>query len=113
MSSELFFRGKKITARDRQMLEKIFDEKIDDLYLCQTILLASMRPENILARGAFTRALTKHRCAYADGGREAKRLIRRMRRKLGYRLSPGEYFGRLGRNARIFCRDAAEFVTRR
>jgi hypothetical protein len=87
MESELSFRGKKITERERRLLEDIFEEKIHDLYLCQSILLAAMRPEQVLARAAFTRALTNEYCAYADGGREARKLIRRIRRKLGYRLS--------------------------
>lgn len=87
MESALFFRGKQITERERKLLEEIFEEKIDDLYLCQSILLAAMKPENLLARAAFTRALTLKYCAYADGGREARKLIRRIRRKLGYRLS--------------------------
>ena len=52
--SELSFRGKKITERERKLLEEIFEEKIDDLYLCQSILLAAMKPEYVLARAAFT-----------------------------------------------------------
>ena len=83
MHSELFFKGKKITDKERKLLSDVFEEKIDDLYLCQSILLAAMRPENVLARSAFTRALTQKHCGYTDGGREARKLIRRIRRKLG------------------------------
>lgn len=95
MHSELFFKGKKITDRERKLLSDIFEEKIDDLYLCQSILLAAMRPENVLARSAFTRALTQKHCGYTDGGREARKLIRRIRRKLGYRLSFSDRYERL------------------
>jgi hypothetical protein len=90
MHSELFFKGKKITDKERRLLADVFEMKIDDLYLCQSILLAAMKPEHALARSAFTRALTKKRCAYTDGGREARKLIRRTRRKLGYSLSFGD-----------------------
>ena len=105
MESELFFRGKKITERERKLLGDIFEEKIDDLYLCQSILLAAMKPENILARAAFTRALTQKRCAYTDGGREARKLIRRIRRKLGYRLSFAERLDRVHATLKKLCRD--------
>jgi hypothetical protein len=100
MSCELFFQGRKITDRERLMLEEIFDAKIDDLYLCQSILLAAMRPENVLARAAFTRALTRKRCAFHEGGRAAKKLIRRTRRKLGYRVTLDDRVSRLKRNLR-------------
>jgi hypothetical protein len=106
--SELYFKGKKVTERERRLLEQVFDEKIDDLYLCQSILLAAMRPENGLARGAFTRALTKRACAYHDGVRDARRVIRRTRRKLGYRLTLRDRCNRAGRRLRRTARDCRE-----
>jgi hypothetical protein len=108
MESQLFFRGKKITERERKLLAEVFEEKIDDLYLCQSILLAAMRPENVLARAAFTRALTHKYCSYTDGGREARKLIRRVRRKLGYRLSFSDRMGRLRQAGRNLSRSYAE-----
>ncbi|MEZ0223363.1 MAG: hypothetical protein ACAH83_02330 [Alphaproteobacteria bacterium] len=108
MHSELFFKGKKITDKERKLLSDVFEEKIDDLYLCQSILLAAMRPENVLARSAFTRALTRKHCGYTDGGREARKLIRRIRRKLGYRLSIADRWERLKYTTKKVHRDFQE-----
>jgi hypothetical protein len=90
----MMFRGKKITERERKLLEDIFDEKIDDLNLCQAIMLAAMLPEHTLERGAITRALTKKKCDYGDGARAVKKLIRKVRKRDGYRTTRKEKFAR-------------------
>jgi hypothetical protein len=110
MSSEMMFRGKKITDRERKLLEYIFDEKIDDLHLCQSIMLAAMLPENTLARGALTRALTKKQCNYGDGARAVKKLIRKVRKRDGYRMSRREKLSRASFATKRFGR---ALVTRR
>ncbi len=94
--SELQFRGKKITDRERKLLENIFGEKIDDLNLCQAILLAAMLPENTLARGAITRALTQKKCDVGDGARAARALIKKVRKRDGYALTRKEKLKRAG-----------------
>jgi len=90
MIESLTFMGKEITDAEREKVAKIFDEKIDDLELFKAILTVSMMPENIIARGAFTKALKNGYCGYAEGGRAAKKLIRQTRRKLGYKYSGRE-----------------------
>lgn len=98
------FLGKKITDRERKLLEDIFDEKIDDLNLCQSIMLAAMLPEHTLERGAITRALTKKKCDYGDGARAVKKLIRRVRKRDGYTLSRREKLARAGAATKKFGR---------
>lgn len=82
---KIMFMGREITDADRVKVEAVFDEKINDFELFKAILAVSAKPENILARGAFTKALQKGYCGYSEGGREAKAMIRRVRRKMGYR----------------------------
>lgn len=106
--SELLFRGKKITERERRLLEDIFNEKIDDLHLCQAILLAAMLPENTLARGAITRALTQKKCDVGDGSRAARALIRKVRKRNGYTMTRKERLKRAGAATKRFGRVLVE-----
>jgi len=85
---KILFMGREITDADRVKLEEIFDEKIHDFELFKAILAVAAKPENVLARGAFTKALQRGYCGYSEGGREAKAMIRRVRRKMGYKPDP-------------------------
>lgn len=87
MTATVYFLGKKITQRERAILSACFDETIDDMPLCNAILIRAMRPENALMRGALARALKTGRCKYEEGGRLVKKLIRVTRRQMGYRDS--------------------------
>ncbi|MEZ0260778.1 MAG: hypothetical protein ACAH80_07195 [Alphaproteobacteria bacterium] len=102
--SEMKFKGKSITDRERKLLEDIFDEKIDDLDLCQSIMLAAMLPEHTLERGAITRALTKKKCDYGDGARAVKKLIRRVRKRDGYTMGRREKLSRASAATKKFGR---------
>lgn len=85
MIEEVWFRGKKIGEKEMRQISMCFGEKIEDIDLMRAILTAAMMPGRELERGAFTRALKFGHCSYTDGGRAAKKLIRLMRSRLGYR----------------------------
>jgi len=87
---EVWFRGQKIGEKQRLLVEDAFHEKIDDLELLSAILGVAGQKGYELERGAFTRALKHGYCADSDGGRAAKALIRKVRRKLGYKYTIGE-----------------------
>jgi hypothetical protein len=81
------FMGRKIGEKERLRLESVFGVKIDDLPLLHAILAIAAHKDCALERGAFTRALKHGYCSDADGGRAAKALIQKMRKKMGYQLS--------------------------
>jgi hypothetical protein len=89
--------GRKIGMRELRQISECFDEKIDDLRLCQAILVLAMKKENALARGAFGRAIKTGVCGYGDGKRAAQKLIREARRRLGYKYTFQEKRQRLWR----------------
>lgn len=94
---DVFFMGRKIGAEELARISVCFDEKIDDMRLCHAVLVLAMKPEHALARGAFARAIKHGRCSYSDGGREAKKIIREARKRLGYRYTAREKLARAGR----------------
>lgn len=92
---EVWFRGRKIGEKQRLLVEEAFHEKIDDLELLNAVLGVAGQKGYELERGAFTRALKHGYCADSDGGRAAKALIKRVRKKLGYKYSLGESVTRM------------------
>ncbi|MBI1215793.1 MAG: hypothetical protein GC185_08245 [Alphaproteobacteria bacterium] len=109
MVEDIFFMGKKIDDAAMRRISDCFDEKIDDIRLCQAVLVLAMKKENALARSAFARALKQGYCSYADGKREARQLIREARRRLGYKYTFGEKLARFRRGLKTFL-DGTEFA---
>ena len=97
MIEDVWFMGKKIGEDELQKLSACFGEKIDDMELCKAILAVAAQPGFELERGAFTRGLQHGYCGVSDGARAARALIRKMRRKLGYKYSPAESLARFWR----------------
>jgi len=95
MKLKILYKGRSITPRDLQKLSDCFGEKIDDMKLCQAVILRVMQSHNALARGAVVRALDTGRCAAGEGGRDVRKIIRRARRELGYTYTWHEKFDRL------------------
>lgn len=90
MIEDVRFMGRKIGENERHKIAECFGEKIDDLKLCHAILAMAAQPDFALERGAFARALKHGYCSDLEGGRAAKALIRKMRKKLGYKDSIAE-----------------------
>ena len=84
MIDDVQFMGRKIGEKERLQLAEVFGVKIDDLPLLHAILAIVSHKDMVLERGAFTRALKHGYCSDADGGRAAKALIKKMRKKMGY-----------------------------
>lgn len=95
MKLKIRYKGRTITPRDLETLGRCFGEKIDDMNLCQAVILRVMQSHNALARGAVVRALDTGRCGPGDGGRAVRSIIRRTRRDLGYSYEWHEHIDRL------------------
>lgn len=94
MPVKVRYKGREITQQDLDNLERCFGEKVDDVNLCQAIIMHAMKAENVLARSALTRALETGECGPGEGRRLARALIRRMRRGLGYSYTWDEHYAR-------------------
>jgi len=97
---KIWFMGREVTDADRVKFEKVFEEPIEDFELFKAILAVSVKPEHLLARNAFGKALQYGYCGYSDGGREAKAMIRRVRRKMGYKVSLLSRAAKAGRSTK-------------
>ncbi|HCS23605.1 MAG TPA: hypothetical protein PLW48_00160 [Alphaproteobacteria bacterium] len=95
MKLKIQYKGRSITPRDLERLSNCFGEKIDDMKLCQAVILRVMQSHNALARGAVVRALDTGRCAAGEGGRDVRKIIRRARRELGYTYTWHEHYDRI------------------
>ena len=95
MIDDVQFMGKTIGEKERQQLAEVFGVEIDDLPLLHAILAISAHKDFALERSAFTRALKHGYCSDADGGRAAKALIKKMRKKTGYQPSVTEKLKKL------------------
>lgn len=94
MKLKVLYKGRAITPRDLNRLSQCFGEKIDDMKLCQAIILRVMQSHNALARGAMVRALDTGICKPGEGGRDMRRIIRKARRDLGYSYTWHEHYDR-------------------
>lgn len=94
MKLKIYFKGRAITAGDLETLSRCFGEKIDDMKLCQAVILRVMQSRSALARGAVTRALDTGRVGPGEGGRVVRHIIRRARRDLGYSYDWHEHLDR-------------------
>ncbi len=54
---KIWFMGREVTDADRVKFEKVFEEPIEDFELFKAILAVSVKPEHLLARKAFGKAL--------------------------------------------------------
>lgn len=95
MKLKVLYKGRAITARDLDRLSQCFGEKIDDMKLCQAIILRVMQSHNEKARRAMVRALDTGICGPGEGGREMRSIIRRARRDLGYSYTWYERYDRI------------------
>lgn len=95
MKLKVLYKGRAITARDLDRLSQCFGEKIDDMKLCQAIILRVMQSHNEKARRAMVRALDTGMCRPGEGGREMRSIIRRARRDLGYSYTWYERYDRI------------------
>lgn len=84
MKLKIQYKGRTITPQDLDTLGRCFGEKIDDMKLCQAVILRVMQSHNALARGAVVRALDTGVCGPGEGGRAVRKIIRKARRDLGY-----------------------------
>ncbi len=95
MKLKVLYKGRAITVRDLDRLSQCFGEKIDDMKLCQAIILRVMQSHNEKARRAMVRALDTGICRPGEGGREMRRIIRRARRDMGYSYTWYEHYDRI------------------
>ncbi len=95
MKLKIQYKGRTITPQDLDTLGRCFGEKIDDMKLCQAVILRVMQSHNALARGAVVRALDTGVCGPGEGGRAVRKIIRRARRDLGYSYDWHEHLDRL------------------
>ncbi|MFN7112863.1 MAG: hypothetical protein ACK4PK_00715 [Alphaproteobacteria bacterium] len=95
MKLKMLYKGRSITPQDLDILSRCFGEKIDDMKLCQAVILRVMQSHNALARGAVVRALDTGRCGPGEGGRAVRKIIRAARRDLGYQYDVHERIDRL------------------
>ena len=73
MKLKVLYKGRAITPRDLDRLSQCFGEKIDDMKLCQAVILRVMQSHNAMARGAMVRALDTGICKPGEGGRDMRR----------------------------------------
>lgn len=95
MKLKIQYKGRTITPQDLDRLGRCFGEKIDDMKLCQAVILRIMQSHNALARGAVVRALDTGLCGPGEGGRAVRKIIRKARRDLGYAYEWHEHLDRL------------------
>lgn len=95
MPVKVRYKGREITQKDLDNLERCFGEKVDDVNLCQAIIMHAMKADNALLRGALVRALETGECGPGEGRRQARALICRMRRGLGYSYTWDEHYARI------------------
>ena len=95
MKLKVLYKGRAITARDLERLSQCFGEKIDDMKLCQAVILRLMQSHNEKARRAMVRGLDDGICRPGEGGREMRSIIRRARRDLGYSYTWYERYDRM------------------
>ncbi|MDP2205365.1 MAG: hypothetical protein Q8K65_03580 [Alphaproteobacteria bacterium] len=95
MKLKIQYKGRTITPQDLEKIGRCFGEKIDDMKLCQAVILRVMQSHNALARGAVVRALDTGKCGPGEGGRAVRKIIRKARRDLGYRYEWHERIDRL------------------
>lgn len=95
MKLKVLYKGRTVTVRDLDRLSQCFGEKIDDMKLCQAVILRVMQSRNAMARGAMVRALDTGMCRPGEGGRDVRKIIRRVRRDLGYSYTWYEHYDRL------------------
>jgi len=95
MKLKIQYKGRTITPQDLDRLGRCFGEKIDDMKLCQAVILRIMQSHNALARGAVVRALDTGACGPGEGGRAVRKIIRKARRDLGYTYEWHEHIDRM------------------
>lgn len=96
MTLKIQYKGRSLTERDIENLNQCFGEKIDDMRLCEAVILRVMQSPNAIARGAMSRVLDTGRIGTGEGGRVVRQIIRRTRRDLGYKYTWGERLRRFG-----------------